>query len=181
MSESTKDVLTVYVERDAETIREYARQIESGEYGNRWIVTDEEGNEVATRANDADDALSLCADSPGDLVGTVDEWTVERDSFDEPTIVDEHGDEFPISEWPLAVVVKIGQPLAVVVKIGQPLAVQIAVGGPHIEIVQDLSNGSAKLAGYWGGEQVYRYGNEFQTVLDYLTGPLYDEAPEEYK
>lgn len=36
-------------------------------------------------------------------------------------------------------------------------------------------------AGYWGGEKVYRYGSEFQTVLDYFTDSLWDEAPEEYK
>ncbi|ANT42061.1 hypothetical protein PBI_PAPEZ_94 [Mycobacterium phage Papez] len=174
MSESTKDMLTVYVERATETVREYARQIESGEYGNRWTVTDSEGNVVTVcgaTESDALDSVYDTAEHRAVIVGEAEDWEVERDSFDEPTIVDEHGDESPISEWPLAVVVKIGQ----------PLAVQIAVGGPHIEIVQDLSNGSTKLAGYWGGEQVYRYGNELQTVLDYLTDSLYDEAPEEYK
>ena len=132
MSESTQDMLTKQVESAAEMVREYARQIESGEYG-----------------PDLDDV----------------------EPFDEPTIVDDYGNATPISEWPLAVVVKIGQ----------PLAVQITVGGPHIEIVQDISEGRAKLAGYWGGEKVYRHGSEFQTVLDYFVDSLYEEAPEEYK
>ncbi|QPO16802.1 hypothetical protein SEA_KASHFLOW_203 [Mycobacterium phage KashFlow] len=173
MSE-TKDMLTGYVERAAETIREYARQIESGEYGNRWTVTDSEGNVVTVcgaTGSDALDSVYDTAEHRAAIVGEAEDWEVERDLFDEPTIVDEYGNESPISEWPLSVEVKIGRPLAVV----------IGTGGPHIEIAQDLSNGSAKLAGYWGGERVYRYGDEFSTVLDYLTGPLYDEAPEEYK
>lgn len=91
--------------------------------------------------------------------------------FDEPTIVDDYGNATPISEWPLAVEVKIGRPLSVL----------ITAGGPHIEIAQDLSDGGAKLAGYWGGERVYRHGPEMQTVLDYFTDSLYDEAPEDYK
>ena len=171
MTDSTLDMLTKNVEYVADTIAEYARQIEAGEYGNRYTVTDEDGNEITTRAQNEDDALALVQASPGNLVGELDDWTVERDEFDVPTIVDEYGNEESIDDWPLAVVVKIGQ----------PLAVQLTVGGPHIEIVQDLSNGSAMLAGYWGGEKVYRYGSEFQTVLDYFTDALWDEAPEEYK
>ncbi|ATS93046.1 hypothetical protein SEA_SUPERPHIKIMAN_208 [Mycobacterium phage Superphikiman] len=174
MSESTKDMLTGYVERAAETIREYARQIESGEYGNRWLVqsydepVDHNYDDIIADSEEA--AIAIAQARSGQ---SHDNWEAERDTFEigEPTIVDEYGNESPISEWPLSVEVKIGRPLAVV----------IATGGPHIEIAQDLSNGSAKLAGYWGGEQVYRYGGEFSTVLDYLTGPLYDEAPEEYK
>ncbi|AGS82498.1 hypothetical protein PBI_REDNO2_200 [Mycobacterium phage Redno2] len=170
MSESTRDMLTGYVERAAETVREYARQIESGEYGNVHTVTNGDDDSIEVKGAQ-DDAEAMTKAFEGGLVGDWDDWSVERNSFDEPTIVDDYGNESPISEWPLSVEVKIGRPLAVV----------IATGGPHIEIVQDLSNGSAKLAGYWGGEQVYRYGGEFSTVLDYLTGPLYDEAPEEYK
>lgn len=165
MTESTLDMLTKQVDYAAETIAEYARQIESGEYGNRWIVTDEDGNEVGTVIASDEDAETLREKS--EEIGN----TIERDSFDEPTIVDENGNESPISEWPLSVEVKIGRPLAVV----------IGTGGPHIEIVQELGAGGAKLAGYWGGEKVYRHGDEFQTVLDYFTDSLWDEAPEEYK
>ena len=172
MSDSTLEMLTANVESVAETIAEYARQIESGEYGNRWTITDEDGNEYGTLAIDEDSAFENAAESDSTgLTGKSEDWTVERDSFDEPTICDEDGNTYPLYEWPLSVEVKIGRPLAVV----------ITVGGPHIEIVQDLSNGSAKLAGYWGGEKVYRYGSEFQTVLDYFTDSLWDEAPEEYK
>lgn len=137
MSESTLDMLNEHVDSVAETIREYARQIESGEYGR---THDDDGNQL--------------------------------DNFaDEPTIVDEYGNETPISEWPLEVVVKVGSPLAVV----------ICTGGPHIEIVHDLSDGQAKLAGYWGGDRIYQHGTEFQTVLDYLTDAEYDAVPDEYK
>ena len=176
MTESTKTMLEQHVDYTAQTIAEYARQIESGEYGNRWTVTDEDGNEYVTIASDEDQArtnaisASELVDSHG-MVGDPEDWDIERDSFDEPTICDACGNESPIWEWPLSVEVKIGRPLAVV----------IGTGGPHIEIVQDLSGGGAKLAGYWGGEQVYRYGDEFQTVLDYFTDDLYEQAPEEYK
>ncbi len=169
MTESTLDMLTKNVEYVAETIAEYARQIESGEYGNRWTIFDEDGDELGTDiAPDEDTAVS----GYNDVVknGTV-AFSATRDEFDEPTICDERGNESPISEYPLSVEVKIGRPLAVV----------IGTGGPHIEIVQDLSDGGAKLAGYWGGEKVYRYGDQYQTVLDYFTDSLWDEAPEEYK
>lgn len=167
MSTSTETMLAQQVDYAAETIAEYARQIESGEYGNRWTITDEDGNEVGTVIASDEDAEALREKS--EEIGN----TIERDSFDEPTIVDEYGNESPISEWPLSVEVRIGRPLAVV----------IGTGGPHIEIVQDLSEGGggAKLAGYWGGEKVYRHGGQFQTVLDYMTDSLYDEVPEEYK
>jgi hypothetical protein len=171
MSESTAEMLAKQVDYAAERIAEYARQIESGDYGNRWTVTDSETDEEhVIIAQDEDSAI----DAVRDLIPGVvkdHELLAERDEFEVPTICDEDGNEESIEDWPLAVVVKIGQ----------PLAVQIAVGGPHIEIVQDLSEGSAKLAGYWGGERVYRYGDKFQTVLDYFTDLLWDEAPEEYK
>lgn len=172
MTESTRDMLTEHVDNVAETVAEFARQIDAGEYGNRWTVSDDEGNEYATLANDEDQAHenAVLADSSG-LTGDPGDWMVERDLFDEPTICDENGNETSIDDYPLSVEVKIGRPLAVV----------IGTGGPHIEIVQDLSGGSAKLAGYWGGEQVYCHGPEFQTVLDYFTDILWDEAPEEYK
>ncbi|AHB31596.1 hypothetical protein SEA_HOLT_140 [Mycobacterium Phage Holt] len=174
MTESIKDMLTKHVDYATETIREYARQIESGEYGNRWTITDAEGNSVTVIGSDESAALDSAYDTPErrlTLEGEAADWDVERNEFDEPTIVDEYGNESPISEFPISVEVKIGRPLAVV----------IGIGGPNIEIVHDMSDGSAKLAGYWGGENVYRYGDEFQTVLDYLTDSLYDAAPEEWK
>src|SRR5690606_29366630 len=123
MSESTKDMLTGYVERAAETIRKYARQIDSGEYGNRFTVTDDQtDDEHVIIAGDEDSAIAAVRDLiPG--VVKDHELTAERDSFDEPTICDENGNETSIEEWPLAVEVKIGRPLAVV----------ISTGGPHIE------------------------------------------------
>lgn len=171
MTQSTADMLTEHVDNVAETIAAYARQIESGEYGNRFTVTDIDGNERVVIADSGDSAYEIVNETNGNLTGEPDDWDVERDEFDVPTICDDRGNESPIDEYPLSVEVKIGRPLAVV----------ICTGGPHIEIVQDLSSGSAKLAGYWGGEQVYRHGSEFQTVLDYFTDPLWDDAPEEYK
>ncbi len=167
MSESTQDMLTKQVDGTAETIREYARQIESGEYGQTWIVTDEDGEEhEIVGATDEAMAIDLAYN-----LQSVRGESAEHVQADEPTISDGYGNHSSIDEWPLAVVVKIGQ----------PLAVQITVGGPHVEIAQDLSDGRAKLAGYWGGEKVYRHGSEFQTVLDYFVDSLYEEAPEEYK
>lgn len=172
MIESTLDMLTKQVDYAAETIAEYARQIGSGEYGNRWSVQsyDEpvDHNYDDIIADSEEDAIAIAQERSGQ---SHDNWEAERDSFDEPTIVDEYGNESPISEWPLSVEVKIGRPLAVV----------IGTGGPHIEIAQELGAGGAKLAGYWGGEKVYRHGDQFQTVLDYFTDDLYDQAPEEYK
>lgn len=163
---TTQDALTQQVDSVKEKIMEYARQIESGEYGNDWIITRDDTGDLVTSvyASSADEAIekSRMDQPPQDF-----EVTAELDGpNDEPTV-----DETPISEWPLSVEVKVGRPLAVV----------ISTGGPHIEIVHDLSEGSAKLAGYWGGEQVYRHGKEFQTVLDYFTDSLWDEVPDEYK
>ena len=172
MSESTRDRLTEHVESVAEMVREYARQIDSGEYGNRWLVqsydepVDHNYDDIVADSENA--AIAIAQERSAQYH---DNWEAERDEFDEPTIWDERGNSTPISEWPLEVVVKVGRPLTVL----------ITAGGPHIEIVHDLSDGSAKLAGYWGGEKVYRHGPEFQTVLDYLTDSLYDEVPEEYR
>ena len=165
MSESTRDRLTEHVESVAEMVREYARQIDSGRYGDQWIVFYGNGDVASVdgtvSAGDEDSAIAAFADEHGD-----GDYYAELEEADEPTV-----EETPISEWPLEVVVKVGRPLTVL----------ITAGGPHIEIVHDLSDGSAKLAGYWGGEKVYRHGPEFQTVLDYLTDSLYDEVPEEYR
>lgn len=171
MSESTLDMLTKHIESVAEDIAEYARQIESGEYGNRWTVDDgETGEQYTVIATNEDDAIEAAkAKVPG--VAKSREFYAVLDSFDQPTIVDDADNETPIDEFPLSVEVKIGRPLAVV----------IGTGGPHIEIVQDLSDGSAKLAGYWGGEKVFRHGDQYQTVLDYFTDELWESAPEEYK
>lgn len=173
MSESTRESLSATLDNVAETVAKYARQIQSGEYGNRWTVTDHNGDERHVfDAIDDDDAFNTARTGTTFTSEEYDEWTAERDDFDQPTIADENGNESAIDDWPLSVEVKIGRPLAVV----------IGTGGPHIEIVQDLSvDGRAKLAGYWGGESVYRHGDVFQTVLDYFMDALYDEAPEEYK
>lgn len=170
MSESTRDMLSATLDSVAETVAEYARQIKSGEYGDTWTVTDADGMEVFTDVHASSESElwhDVLPGEPGyDETVDMNDWTAERDEADEPTVNDTS-----IDEWPLDVVVKIGRPLAVVV----------GTGGPHIEIVQEIGGGSAKLAGYWGGEQVYRHGDAFQTVLDYFVDNLYDMAPEEYK
>ncbi len=167
MSESTKDMLTKHMESIRQDVEEYARQIESGEYGQRWEVVNSDGDTLGeVVASDEDQALDKAEFQWGEtaeVAGLV--------LADEPATTDEYGNDTPISEWPLSVEVKVGRPLTVL----------LCTGGPHIEIVHDLSDGPAKLAGYWGGEKVYMHGKEFQTVLDYLTDGLYDEVPEEWK
>lgn len=170
MTKSTLDMLTEHVDNVAETVAEYARQIESGEYGNVHTVTNADDDSIEVKGA-LDDNEAMTKAFEGGMSGDWDDWSVERNEFDEPTIVDDNGNEAGIYEWPLSVEVKIGRPLAVV----------IGTGGPHIEIVQEIGGGSAKLAGYWGGDRVYRHGPEFQTVLDYFTDDLYDQVPEEYK
>lgn len=165
--------LEAMIDGTRETIAEFARQIDAGEYGNRWTVENVEHEDLpgtwTVLADNEDSAIeqvqALVLNPPDDG------WLAERVPFDEPTICDVRGNELSIDDWPLEVVVKIGRPLAVV----------IGTGGPHIEIVHDIGDGRAKLAGYWGGERVYRHGDDMQTVLDYFTDPLWDEAPEEYK
>lgn len=155
------------IDHVAATVAEYERQIISGEYGRSWIVTDESGEEhVVLDAGDESSAIELAFN----LFGVRGD-SAEHVQSDEPTIVDDDGNHESIEDWPLEVVVKVGRPLAVV----------ISTGGPHIEIVQDLGGGSAKLAAYWTGHREFRHGPEFQTVLDYLTSYLWDEAPDQYK
>lgn len=172
MTDKDQELLDNQLKAVEETVKEYTRQIQSGDYGNRWLVqsADEpvDHNYDDIIAESEDEAIAKAQERSGQ---THDNWEAKRDEFDEPTIVDEYGNEEPISEWPLEVIVKIGRPLSVL----------ITTGGPHIEIEHDLSDGSAKLAGYWGGSKAFRYGKDYQTVLDYLTDSLYDEAPEEWK
>ena len=155
------------IDHVAATVAEYARQIDTGEYGRTWTVTDENGEEhVVLDAGDESSAIELAFN----LFGVRGD-SAEHVQSNEPTIVDADGNPESIDDWPLEVVVKIGRPLAVV----------ICTGGPHIEIVQELGEGRAKLAAYWAGHREFRHGPEFQTVLDYLTSYLWDEAPDYYK
>ena len=89
---NTRELLTAQIEIVSDDIREYVRQIESGEY--------------IPQSSDADDDRCECwlcdnaADTP----------------FDEPTLAD----ETPISEYPLEVVDERGRPFAVVISTGGP-------------------------------------------------------------
>lgn len=170
------------IDHVAATVAEYARQIDTGVYGRRMFDvfdddqdSDDYGDCLGTFvADDEDDAYTAYVQSAGfflprNLVAI--EESDDGSCLDVPTIVDDDGNHESIEDWPLEVVVKIGRPLAVV----------IGTGGPHIEIVQDLEDGSAKLAAYWAGHREFRHGPEFQTVLDYLTSWGLDEAPDEYK
>src|SRR5690349_15526194 len=107
MSESTEDMLTRQVDHVAETIAEYARQIESGEYGNRWTVQsadDPVDRSIAgVIAPTEFDAIEIAESRFTD--GETEDWVAERDEFDEPTICDERGNDMLINDWPLAVVV----------------------------------------------------------------------------
>lgn len=165
---NTETMLQQQIDANLADAIEFARQIESGEYGNQFEftygVTDETVKVIASTEDEAWDKFELGQ-------WNKDNVSVERVEFDEPTIVDAYGNATPIGEWPLELVVKIGRPLAVV----------LAVGGPHVEITQEVGRGSARLAGYWGGDAIYKHHGALQAVLDYLTDGLYDEAPEEYK
>lgn len=157
---NTRELLMAQMESVSDDIREYARQIESGKHGNRWTVTDEDGNEYGTLADDERKAHENAVESADTgLTGDPGNWEVERDEFDEPTIVDEYGNESPISERPLAVVDERGRQFVVV----------ISTGGPHIEVTADR-NQRAYLAGYWGGEKATLHGDHFDTFLDYFVG-----------
>ena len=177
-----QDSFTGMIDHVAATVAEYAQQIDTGVYGRKMFEVysadesdpDTVGDCLGTfAADDEDDAYTAYVQSAGVFLPRelVDIEESDDGTCDEPTIVDDDGNHESIYDWPLEVVVKIGRPLAVV----------ISTGGPHIEIVQDLGEGSAHLVGYWGGEKLIRHGSEFQTVLDYLTAYAWDEAPDEYK
>ncbi|MBS4102390.1 hypothetical protein [Tsukamurella paurometabola] len=155
MTKSTRDMLNETIDGTAADIAEYARQIESGEYGNTWTVRDGDGNEVADNviADDADSALEIV----GEKWNVGDDWEAERNEFDTPTIVDDHGNETSIDEFPLEIVDERGKDFAVV----------IGTGGPHIEVTAS-GDGTAHLAGYWSSETVMRHGDQFDTFLDYF-------------
>lgn len=156
MTDRDRDMLAKQVDATAENIREFARQIESGDYGNRWTVVDDEHDRQATVVADDENAAIVAAI---ESEGWADEgdYSAERDSFDDPTIADDYGNETSIDEYPLEVVDERGREFAVV----------ITVGGPHIEVVADGLS-SARLEGYWGGERVTRYGNYLSTFLDWF-------------
>lgn len=152
---STRDInlLVGAVDRTAETIREYVRQIESGEYGQEWEVTDSEGNTYGTYATYEDSAYDNAVESADTgLTGNPEYWDVEHVPADEPTV-----DETPISEYPLEIVDRRGREFAVV----------LGIGGPHIEVVAD-GDYDARLEGYWGGSRVTRHGDYLSTFLDYF-------------
>lgn len=122
MSNDDYTRLVEHVDATLEDIREYARQIDTGEYD------------------------------------------------DEPTITDENGNETQISEYALSVEVKLGK----------PLQVWLSFGGPNI-LIESTGYQNTRLEGHWGGESVYRSGQEVESVFDYLVADLWDSAPEEYK
>lgn len=153
MTQTTQDKLAQHVDAAAEMIRAYVRQIESGEYGEEWTVTDTEGNEYGTIASSEDQAYENAVESADTgLTGNPTDWDVTHDQADEPTV-----DETPISEYPLAIVDERGKEFAVI----------LSMGGPHIEVI---ANGldPARLEGYWGGEQVCRHGDYLSVFLDYF-------------
>lgn len=166
---STETMLQQQIDAKLDDAIEFARQIESGEYGNQWTVYNEKGDEVADNVLAATEYDAL--DEIAKKWKTNDDWYVEKTEFDEPTVVDSEGNETRIWDWPLSVEVKIGRPLAVV----------LGTGGPHVEIAQEVGRGDARLAGYWGSDVIYKHHSALQTVLDYLTDPLYYDAPEQYK
>lgn len=155
---NTRERLTAQMERVSDDIREYVRQLESGEYGNRWLVqsyddpVDHNYDDII--AGSESDALAIAQKRSGQ---SHDNWEVDRDSFDEPTLVDDYGNEARLSEYPLEVVDERGRQFAVV----------ISTGGPHIEVTAD-GDQRAYLVGYWGGEKVTSHGDHFDTFLDYF-------------
>lgn len=66
-------------------------------------------------------------------------------------------------------------PLEVVCRVGKPLAVVLGVGGPHVEIVEDIGNGSPRIVGHWAGETVEFFDSELcEFVLRFFI-PEYDD------
>lgn len=153
MSDNTREMLTKNMQGIKESLEEYARQIESGEYGDTWQVQSDpvDRNVTVQAIGDYEAIEAVIRDNPtwSDDMG---DYEAERIEADEPTV-----DETPISEYPLEVVDERGREFAVV----------ISTGGPHIEVVADGGQ-NARLAGYWGGEQVYLHGDVFDTFLDYF-------------
>lgn len=174
------DNLVAHVDSVLADVEEYARQIESGVYGRRQFGVaelDEDGvyvdHLVTVYADDEDDAYIAYRDRTGGIYlsrDMVDIVECHDNEFDEPTIVDDHGNETPISEWALSVEVKIGK----------PLQVWITLGGPNI-LIESEGYQNTRLEGHWWGQSVYRTGDAINTVFDYFVAYLYDTAPEEYK
>lgn len=154
MTKSTRDMLNETIDGTAYDIAEYARQIESGEYGNKWIATcDETGAETIVLASTESEAIDTHQD---DNVPAY-EFTIAREEFDNPTIVDAYGNETSIDDFPLEIVDERGKDYAVV----------IGTGGPHIEVTAS-GDDSARLVGYWSSETTARHGDQFDTFLDYF-------------
>jgi|LakMenEpi03Aug12_release.lakeMendotaPanAssembly.Ray.scaffolds.fasta_scaffold49906_8 hypothetical protein len=138
----------------ADTVRAYARQIETGEYGGRYWVFINDTDDLAV--SDTVDAANLDAaiDEVSDMTGLpADSFYAELDeAYDDPTV-----NETSIYDYPLAVVDERGREFAVV----------ICTGGPHIEVVADGLN-RARLEGYWWGSRCTLTGDYFDTFLDWF-------------
>lgn len=135
---NARELLTAQMESVSDDIREYVRQIESGEY----IDGSQRSRDKFYGACGVE-GCSECHplfDEDNDILA------------DEPTV-----NETPISEYPLEVVDERGRQFAVV----------ISTGGPHIEVTADGGQ-RAFLVGYWGGEKVTRSGDHFDTFLDHF-------------
>jgi hypothetical protein len=158
MTDSTRDMLYKNMLGIRETIREYVRQIESGEYGDHWTVTyvdPTSGNEkqwLGVSAIGEYEAMESVMTKNTNLSDDFTNYDAELESADEPTF-----DETPISEYLLEVVDERGREYAVV----------LCTGGPHIEVVADGLY-DARLVGYWSGETFTMHGDIFSTFLDYF-------------
>lgn len=150
------------VDSVAEDIAEYAKQIRTGEYGPaiyEVYSVSSDGLLWSGAADSEDDAFDGYRDDTVIYAVRSDVYIEQSNEtqYDEPTLVDRYGNTTPIGEYPLEVVDERGRPFAVV----------IGTGGPHIEVTAD-GDSSARLVGYHGSDKAYRYGDVFDTFLDWF-------------
>lgn len=152
MSNKDHENLLAQMKANADTVRAFAEQIESGQYGDSWTVFDADNDDQVRdgiSAPSAEAAIEAYLEIVGD---DGRELYAERNPADEPTV-----DETPISEYPLEIVDERGREFAVV----------LSTGGPHIEVVADGLS-SARLEGYWWGDRATLHGDYLSTFLDYF-------------
>lgn len=161
---NTLDSLRNNLTSVANTIAEYARQIQSGTYPTKYVIwhetPDMDGDTIVGEVWATEESDAVAAWENAGNTFTDSHYVTEDETDDEPTIRDNYGNASPISEWPLDIVDERGKEFAVL----------ITYGGPNIWLTADgLSD--ARLVGYWGGEPVTLWDDSagsFTTVLDYF-------------
>ena len=161
MTTRDDDNLRDYCKRVADTVRQYADLIESGNYGGEWAIYGET----------PDSATDWLVSSPGDIVAGDEDTAVDlaRELYGIPDTLELYADL--VDEYYSPTIAGYGDiddyPLEIVDERGREFAVVICIGGPHIEIVADGGR-YARLEGYWGGSRCTLSGGYFDVFLDYF-------------